>query len=520
QLSLVKQPGELKDAHFVSHLVTLDVEEWQHLKRLAVAHGLTPNAVLYTAYALVLATWSKTAHFTINMLFFNRFALHPQVDELIGNLSTTVLLEVDLREPRSFLSHAKRLQEQLWNDLAHSYVTGVHVIREVAKIQGWTSQAVMPITFSSGLNMMNEEMKDMLPIRSEGQWELIYQAIQTPQVYIDHQVYEDKNGLLLKWDMIDELFAEGMPEELLAAYGQLLHLLANDETTWQTQTRSLVPTEHLELYRQVNATEGLVSSDLLHMLVLRQARQRPTQRAVVSAQRTLSYADVACLATQIAHWLRQREARPNTLVAVVMEKGWEQVVATLGVLEAGAAYLPLDPTLPQERLWYVLRDAQVGLVVTQSWVEARLAWPEGVERLCVDSEEALAQLPFTPLAPLQQVEDLAYVIYTSGSTGVPKGVMIDHRGAVNTILDINERCKISSQDRVLALSALSFDLSVYDIFGTLSAGGVIVIPDTEASRNPAHWAQLLDQEQVTVWNSVPAFMEMLVEYLGIHNEQL
>src|SRR4029077_5309856 len=116
----------------------------------------------------------------------------------------------------------------------------------------------------------------------------------------------------------------------------------------------------------------------------------------------------------------------------------------------------------------------------------------------VDNEEALAKLPFIPLAPLQQVEDLAYVIYTSGSTGFPKGVMIDHRGAVNTILDINERYKISSQDRVLALSSLSFDLSVYDIFGLLSAGGVIVIPDTEALRDPAHWAQLLDQEQITI----------------------
>ena len=117
-----------------------------------------------------------------------------------------------------------------------------------------------------------------------------------------------------------------------------------------------------------------------------------------------------------------------------------------------------------------------------------------------------------PLEPVQGPEDLAYVIYTSGSTGLPKGVMIDHRGAVNTIVDINQRFGVGPADRVLALSSLSFDLSVYDIFGTLAAGGTIIMPDASATRDPAHWAELMVQEQVTVWNSVPALMEMLVEY--------
>src|SRR5207244_12468241 len=122
------------------------------------------------------------------------------------------------------------------------------------------------------------------------------------------------------------------------------------------------------------------------------------------------------------------------------------------------------------------------------------------------AEQNNATLP----VPLQRPDDLAYVIYTSGSTGQPKGVMIDHQGAVNTILDINERFAVGPQDRVLALSSLSFDLSVYDIFGMLAAGGTMVIPDAEARRDPAHWASLLLQEQVTIWNTVSALMEMMV----------
>jgi amino acid adenylation domain-containing protein len=118
------------------------------------------------------------------------------------------------------------------------------------------------------------------------------------------------------------------------------------------------------------------------------------------------------------------------------------------------------------------------------------------------------------LAPVQDPSDLAYVIYTSGSTGAPKGVMIDHRGAVNTILDINRRFAIGRDDRVLAISSLSFDLSVYDIFGTLAAGGTIVFPDAAAARDPERWLELIRRERVTVWNSVPALMSMLVEVAG------
>ena len=113
---------------------------------------------------------------------------------------------------------------------------------------------------------------------------------------------------------------------------------------------------------------------------------------------------------------------------------------------------------------------------------------------------------------MQKPNDLAYVIYTSGSTGQPKGVMIDHSSALNTVVDINRRFRIGAEDRVLALSSLSFDLSVYDIFGLLAVGGTIVFPAGSSLQDPSHWARLMVQENITLWNTVPALMSMLVEY--------
>ena len=158
----------------------------------------------------------------------------------------------------------------------------------------------------------------------------------------------------------------------------------------------------------------------------------------------------------------------------------------------------------------------MAIAVTQPWLDERLVaegWPEQVRRLQV--EEAAPEGPEPlPLTSAQGPEDLAYVIFTSGSTGRPKGVMIDHRGAVNTIADINQRFGVGPEDRVLALSSLSFDLSVYDLFGTLAAGGTVVYPQASQTRDPAHWAERLESAGVSVWNSVPALMEILVDYLA------
>lgn len=266
----------------------------------------------------------------------------------------------------------------------------------------------------------------------------------------------------------------------------------------------------------VMAEDGLARSQvralpdrLIHDLFAQQAARTPGSPAIISTSRTLSYADLLSVSRALGHRLRALGVRPNTLVAVVMDKGWEQIVAVLGTLEAGAAYLPIDANVPQERLRFLLGDGEVEVVLTQSWLDERLPWPPNVTRLCIDRED-----PGTnhaePLPREQTPEDVAYVLYTSGSTGKPKGVMIGHRGLVNCILETNRTFQVNSDDRALAVTALHHDMSVYDIFGLLAAGGAIVMPDRDGTRSPDHWVELIERHHVTVWNSVPAFMEMLL----------
>jgi amino acid adenylation domain-containing protein len=265
-------------------------------------------------------------------------------------------------------------------------------------------------------------------------------------------------------------------------------------------------------------TKSPTSDCLVQDLFLEQAARAPEKPAVISSTRTLSYADLLLRVRALGHRLRALGAQPNRLVAIVMEKGWEQIAAVLGILESGAAYLPIDPNIPTERLLYLLENGEVDIVLTQSWLDEKLSWPAGVTRLCIDREEEKQGARHTePLPRTQTPDDVAYVLYTSGSTGKPKGVTIGHRGLVNCILETNREFGVGPDDRALAVTALHHDMSVYDIFGLLAAGGAIVIPDRDGTRSPDHWVELIHRYHITVWNSVPAFMEMLLVHAAAQN---
>jgi len=248
---------------------------------------------------------------------------------------------------------------------------------------------------------------------------------------------------------------------------------------------------------------------LVQDLFVEQAMKAPERPAVISVSGGLSYGELLSASRVLGHRLRELGVKPNTLVAIVMDKGWEQVVGVLGALEAGAAYLPIDANVPPDRLRYLLEDGEVEVALTQSWLDESLKWPANVVRMSVD-QPGLVAGDANPLARSQTPEDVAYVLYTSGSTGKPKGVMIGHRGLVNCVLETNRAFGVKADDRALAVTALHHDMSVYDIFGILAAGGSIVIPERDGTRSPDHWVDLITRLSVTVWNSVPAFMEMLL----------
>jgi amino acid adenylation domain-containing protein len=506
-LPLARSPASIATPRFVRRSGRLDANRWQAIKMHARAHGLTPSMVLCAAFAEVLAAWSKDGEFTLNVTLFQRQPLHDDVGAIVGDFTSTVLLAVDGDGAASLVGRARRLQHQLSTDLDHREFSGVRVLRDLARQAASGPRVAMPVVFTSTLG---QESGSAL---AHTAWlgELVHGISQTPQVWLDHQVGEDGPALIYNWDAIDALFPPGLLDSMFAAYTGRLTQLATGGAAWAVPTSGLIPETDVRLQHAMNATETPVPDTTLHALVAAQVAQRPSAPAVVTSTRELTYGELGARAEAVARWVCAHGAEPNRLVAIVMEKGWEQVVAVVGVAQSGAAYLPIEADVPDERLARLLAQGEATLVLTQSWLVDTLEWPPGLTVQAVDRLDQTAVPGSEGPGAAPQSDDLAYVIFTSGSTGVPKGVMLTHRAVVNTLLDLNARWSVGPSDRVLALSALSFDLSVYDIFGTLAAGGAIVLPGADGRRDPAHWLARLAEARVTVWNSVPALMQLLVE---------
>jgi amino acid adenylation domain-containing protein len=499
ELPLARSPEQISRPRFVRHGLRLQGAKWSALRQRAVAFGLTPANLLIAAYADILAAWSKTQRFLLTLTTFNAPTDYAGV---VGDFTSTLLLEVDARA-ETFIERARRLQSRLLQDLEHGAWSGVRVMRELARSQEGGIHSI-PVVFTSALGHRGID-ESALPTAWLGQAD--YAITQTPQVWIDHHVIEDGDDLLLSWDAVEELFPERLIATLFAAYGRFLVALADAPAAWQWTLGEHLPAAQRQCRQRANATRSALPEGLLHEDFFAWARQEPMRTAIVTPYAQISYGELAALARRVARIVLAAECSKRP-VGIAMEKGWEQVAAAIGILAAGAAYLPIDPDLPQQRRRYLVENAGLTLVLSQSWL-ADLVWPDGLRQVAVDTL-APDEQPLPVIADAA-ASDLAYVIYTSGSTGEPKGVMMEHRAVLNTITDVRRRFGIGADDAVLGLSSLSFDLSVFDIFGLLGCGGRLVLPAQELLRDPNHWLAMLMQGGVSVWNTAPALLAMQLE---------
>ncbi|MDR3205177.1 MAG: amino acid adenylation domain-containing protein, partial [Deltaproteobacteria bacterium] len=232
-------------------------------------------------------------------------------------------------------------------------------------------------------------------------------------------------------------------------------------------------------------------------------------------QSVLTYSDLERQSRQVAAIVLENRTKSQPIVAIFMEKGVHEIVSVIGVQRAAGAYLPVDVNQPPLRISQILKQAGVNLVLGQSHLRDKFPSTANLKFIAVDElpnqDEKIPELNIDSKA-------LAYVIYTSGSTGVPKGVMISHQAAMNTIIDVNRRFNLGPSDCLIGVSRLSFDLSVYDIFGILSAGGRLVLPQPQEALDPLSWLKLIHNHSATVWNSVPALASLLIQTMENENQ--
>ena len=488
QLPLAVEPAEIGAPTFVRHETRLSPERWRAVRERARQHGVTPASVLATAFAEVLSAWSARPDLTLNLTLFDRREVHPDINNILGDFTSLLLVAHRPTAGDGWLDLVRRFQEQVWSGMEHNAVSAVWVLRELARRTGAPS-VEMPVVFTSALGV-GDDLSDMaLPFGEQ-----IWGISQTPQVWLDCQVMQRAGGLYVNWDVVEELFPAGVVDAMFDAFTGLLTWLADGD--WATLPE-LMPARQVEVRAGVNGVVGVGPAGLLHDAFFARAVDQPDLVALVWDGGELSFGALRDRALGLAGVLVERGVRAGDAVGVCLPKGVGQVVAVLGVLAAGGVYVPVGVDVPVVRRDGVFARAGARVVVG--------AAPEGVVSVSPDDRGVA-------LSECVRVSDgaVAYVIFTSGSTGEPKGVEVSHGAAVNTVVDVCGRFGVGVGDRVLAVSALDFDLSVFDIFGLLGAGGSVVLVDESIRRDARAWVELVRRHRVTVWNTVPALLDMLL----------
>jgi amino acid adenylation domain-containing protein len=490
-----RRPGAV--VHF-----QLDAALAGRLQRLGQPQQASLFMTLAAALNVLLHRYSQQDDLCIGYPVANR--QRAEVEGLIGFFVNTLVLRTRIRPGDDFHTLLRQVREAVLEADAHQDLPFEKLVEEL-KPQRSLNQTPLFQVMLAFYNADHAAQLDLPGLSTQ----VLDPVERTAKFDLSFEISLQHGQLQAGVEYDSELYERASIERLAAHYRRVLELVAETPECPVGQLPLLSEAEHNQQLVTWNATRTAYpeAHEALHQLVERQAQRSPQAVALVHEGGEISYEALNRRANQLAHHLRAQGIGADTRVAVCLQRSPEMVVALLGILKAGAAYVPLDPAHPRQRLAYMLADTASPLLITQQGLLDHLA-PLDVPVLCLDRDAALldAQAEHDPQHPVHP-DQLAYCIYTSGSTGQPKGAMNSHRAIVNRLLWMQAQYRLDTSDTVLQKTPYTFDVSVWEFFWPLMTGARLAIAPSEAHKDPQQLAHTLRQHRVTTAHFVPAMLQ-------------
>ncbi|MFI0260632.1 amino acid adenylation domain-containing protein [Streptomyces sp. NPDC017056] len=466
------------------------------LTGLARANGASLFMVVQAALAVLLTREGAGTDIPIGTPVAGR--TDDGLDDLVGCFVNTLVLRTDTGGNPPFTDLLDRVRRTGLAAYSHQDVPFEHLVEVLKPARSAARHPLFQVLLSfhhagdlpvelPGLHVRAEETRSQ-----SAKFDLLFRLAER------NTTDGGPGGLEGGVEYSTDLFDRGTVEGLATRFERLLDAVAADPGRRIWRFGILSPAERESVLSGWNATARSLPPVTLPELFEAQAARTPDAVAVVAEGEALSYGELDAWANRLAHALTERGAGPERVVAVVLPRSVELVVALLAVLKSGAAYLPVDPGHPAERTRAMLDEARPVCVLDD---------PEGVRNPQPETAGVARTVPFTPSHP-------AYVLYTSGSTGTPKGVVVPHAAVVNRLLGLQEEFGLEPSDSCLYKAPAAFDASVWELFWPLSTGARVVVAAPEGHRDPAYLAALIREHAVTTVHFVPSMLRAFLDEPG------
>jgi amino acid adenylation domain-containing protein len=483
---------------------TLDLKYVAQLKAAARSENVTLFMLMLGAWQVLLYRYTGEEDLPIGSAVANRN--RPEVERVVGFFANNIVLRGNAGGNPTVRELLLRVRDTALNAYAHQDMPFDLLVNALATRRDLEHSPLFQVMFVlNSLPLVKLEVPGL-----EG--EPLFFESNTSRFDLSLDVFDTVEGLKLILEYNTDLFEKASMERLLAHYCRLLDGFIKDRSVRIGDVPMLTESEGAQILGAWNRTATAFSSQAtVHQLFEARAASNPDALAVTCGDDSLSYRRLNEQANQLARHLQQLGVRADTLVGLSVHRSVEMIVGMLGILKAGGAYVPLDPGFPPDRIELMVRDSALDIVVTQESLAEALPGAE-VRKVRIDADwPEIERQPQTNLTPVAQASNLAYVIYTSGSTGIPKGVQLEHRSVVNFLETMHREPGIGADDRLLAVTTLSFDIAGLEIFGPLTAGGSVIIAERSTALDGIKLAELIDSADATILQATPATWRVLLE---------
>ncbi|MGH8727038.1 MAG: amino acid adenylation domain-containing protein [Burkholderiales bacterium] len=491
------------EAERFSALIPLALTD--QIRELARREGATLFMTLLAAFQLLLARYSGQEEIAVGVPIAGRTSL--ATESLIGCFMNVLVLRADLSGNPGFRELLGRIRETALQAYAHQEMPFEKIVEELRPQRELNRWPLFQAMFHLR-NLPRTESETASELRVAP---FPFERASIGGLDISVEISDQREGLYCTFTYAAKLFRADTIERMVTHYQMLLAAIVSDPGRVIMTLPLMDEQEQRRVLIDWNQTDTAFPPVLCHQLFEAQVEQRPKATAAMFEGEQLTYRELNRRANQIAHHLQRSGVVPETVVGIYLERSLEMLVSLLGVLKAGAAYLPLDPSYPGGRLAFMLNDADVRFLLSTEAFLGNL--PScGARVLCLDSmgEESEENPPSVAAA-----DNLAYVIYTSGSTGKPKGVMICHRSLSNHLLWRHRYFPVTPADRVLHKASFSFDDSVWELLEPLMAGACIVMAKPEGHFDSAYLVSLMAEQRISVACFPPPLLRAILDEPGL-----